>query len=78
MYYVYILKTVSGHYYTGFTTNIESRVKDHKSNKCKTTSRLKFDKIIWFAGFSNEKLARNFEVYLKSSSGFAFRNKRLI
>ncbi len=36
------------------------------------------ESIEFYAAFKTEQLARAFEVYLKSSSGFAFRNKRLI
>lgn len=35
-------------------------------------------KLVWYGSFNTLKKAQEFEKYLKSSSGFAFRNKRLI
>jgi len=35
-------------------------------------------KIAWYAAFESKELALTFEKYLKSSSGSAFRNKRLL
>lgn len=33
---------------------------------------------MWYAGFSTEKEARDFELYLKTGSGKAFAYKRLV
>jgi len=33
MWYVYILSTIAGKYYTGFTDNIDRRLKEHQSGK---------------------------------------------
>lgn len=62
----------------GFSENLKQRLQSHdwhmtKSNKAKAPFQL-----IWYCGFKNKKKALDFEQYLKSSSGFAFRNKRLI
>lgn len=35
-------------------------------------------KLVWYGGFSTEKEARDFELYLKTGSGKAFAYKRLI
>jgi len=78
MYYVYILKLNNGKIYTGSTPNLKERLKEHNQGKCKSTKDLKPVKLIWFCAFRNRLLARRFENYLKTGSGQAFRNKRLV
>jgi len=80
MYYTYIIKSEKdpNQFYTGFSENIEQRIKDHNSGKSIHTNKFKPWKLIYFSAFENKKKALDFEEYLKSSSGRAFRNKRLI
>ena len=78
MYYVYILKLKNNEYYTGFTGNLRTRVNRHNQSSTRTTSRIKPEELVFYAAFKSKVGALNFEKYLKSSSGFAFRNKRLI
>jgi putative endonuclease len=78
MYYVYLLKLNNSEYYAGSTANLESRVSEHEKGKNKSTKLFRPVELVWSASFKTRKLAENFEKYLKSSSGFAFRNKRLI
>jgi putative endonuclease len=79
MHYVYILKLRNGQNYIGYTANIDDRIARHQRGEaCKTTERISFESLEFYAAFRSERLARVFEKYLKSSSGFAFRNKRLI
>ena len=79
MHYVYILRLENGQYYTGYTTNIDDRFARHlRGGACTTTERISASSVQFYAAFQSEKLARDFEKYLKSSSGFAFRNKRFI
>jgi len=79
MHYVYILELQNGQHYVGYTTNLDNRIARHASgNACTTTDRMPMKSIDFYAAFRSEKKARDFEKYLKSSSGFAFRNKRLL
>jgi putative endonuclease len=78
MYYVYILKLSNGEYYTGSTSNLDNRLKQHENGQTMSTKNKRPLMMVWYAEFANKKLATDFEIYLKSSSGFAFRNKRLI
>lgn len=78
MFYVYILKLKNGQFYIGFTRDLRTRVKRHYQSATKTTARIKPSELIFYAAFKNKVKALAFEKYLKSSSGFAFRNKRLI
>ena len=78
MFFAYILKLKNGQHYIGFTHDLEQRLRKHQNNAVPTTRRIKPDKLIFFAAFQTKEKALAFEQYLKSSSGFAFRNKRLI
>ena len=88
MYYVYILqcqkdtptlklRSARVSYYVGTTEDLKERLKDHKWHNVKTT-RFKDPKLVWYCCFKNKQKAYAFEKYLKSGSGFAFRNKHLI
>lgn len=78
MYYVYILHLLNGEYYIGYSNDLKKRLLQHKQNTVFTTKNDKVDQLVFYAAFEKEIKARNFEKYLKSSSGFAFRNKRLV
>lgn len=79
MHYVYIFRLKNGQHYIGYTTDIDDRLGRHLCGKaCATTQRVPVDSLEFYAAFRTEERARSFETYLKSSSGFAFRNKRLI
>lgn len=77
-YAVYILKCKDGSYYTGFSSNIYNRVKADKAGEVKyTKSRLPVE-LIHISFFKEKQKAYDFERYLKTGSGIAFRNKRLV
>lgn len=78
-YFVYIIKSVENDkLYTGFTTNLENRMKQHNENIGGYTKGRGPWELAWYSVFSKRRLAENFERYLKSGSGFAFARKRLI
>ncbi len=79
MHYVYILESLkTKKFYTGVTENLKRRIGEHDSRNSDFTSWSGPYVLVWYGAFKNKKLAYDFETYLKSSSGFAFRNKRLI
>lgn len=79
MYFVYIAKLDNNKFYTGFTSDIVERIKRHKrKNPTLTTTKNKIIELVFYVAFKEKKRALDFEKYLKSSSGFAFRNKRLV
>jgi putative endonuclease len=78
VYYAYILKLRDKTYYHGFSDDLKKRLKDHENGKVDSTKDLRPLKLVFYASFNTKKLALDFEKYLKSSSGSAFRNKRLI
>lgn len=79
MYYAYILESKKdGTFYIGSTKNLIQRFKEHNQHDSTYSSTKAPFKIAWYSAFKTKKLALDFEKYLKSSSGFAFRNKHLI
>ena len=80
MYYVYILRSVDfpKQIYTGSTPDLKARLKSHNEGANKHTRKFRPWKIIWFCGFPTKQQAEEFEKYLKSASGIAFKRKRLI
>ena len=78
-YYVYILQAIKypNKYYTGFTENLDTRIKEHDQGKCVHTSKYVPWKIKTAVAFTNRKSAIEFEKYLKTSSGRAFTRKHL-
>lgn len=77
-YSVYILLCSDNTYYTGYTTNIDNRLKAHNNKEVPyTKSRLPV-RLVNLVQFENKQKAYDFERYLKTGSGIAFRNKRLV
>ena len=81
MFNVYILRSKSdpSKLYKGFTTlEVSERIKEHNRGNVDSTRKFIPWEIIWHASFETQKLATDFEKYLKSASGIAFMRKRLI
>lgn len=78
MYYAYLLQLSNDDYYAGSTKDIKQRLAKHQSGAVPHTSKFRPVKLAWCGIFENRQLAIDFEKYLKSSSGKAFRNKHLI
>ncbi len=78
MYHVYIIRLKNGDYYTGSTPSIIGRMKKHQDGKVESTKNYRPVKLLWYCTFPNRLEARRFEKYLKTGSGQAFRNKRLV
>ena len=80
MYYVYILKSVrqENRIYIGCTKDLSKRLKYHNAKLVPSTKAYTPFEIETYFAFKNKILAFNFEAYLKTSSGRAFLNKRLI
>jgi predicted GIY-YIG superfamily endonuclease len=78
-YYVYIIQSVvaTERFYTGYTENLENRLKDHNSGKDTYTAEYKPWRIKTAIAFADRNKAHEFERYLKSPSGRAFAKKRL-
>ncbi|WP_268123380.1 GIY-YIG nuclease family protein [Roseivirga pacifica] len=78
MHTVYILLCSDGKFYTGCTSNLEKRLKKHLKGEVTSTSYRLPVELETYIVFKDKYKAYSFEKYLKSGSGIAFRNKRLI
>lgn len=79
MYYVYILSSVeSDWHYVGYTTDLRKRFKDHNQGKVESTKNHRPFKMASYIMVESKEIAINLERYLKSGSGIAWRNKRLL
>ena len=80
MYYVYIIKSINNpdQIYIGCTTNLDKRLSNHNSGTTPHTEKYKPWKLIMYLAFEDKIKAYAFEEYLKSGSGRAFRDKRLL
>ena len=79
MHYVYILKCVDGTlFYTGCTNNLKRRIENHSKGQVHYTSDKLPIELVSYTAFMDKYKAYEFEKYLKSGSGIAFRNKRLV
>ena len=78
-FYVYILRSESDtpHFYTGFTEDLNSRLKHHNSGGDPHTARYRPWRIKTAVAFTDREQALAFERYLKSPSARAFAKKRL-
>lgn len=78
MWYVYLLKCSDGTTYTGYTANIDERLKRHRSKQVSYTKTRLPVELVTYIAFSDKYKALHFEKYLKSGSGKAFSNKRFL
>ena len=64
--------------YVGFSSHLKNRIREHEVGNVPQTRKLRPIRLIYYSAFVSKKIALDFEKYLKTASGFAFRNKRLI
>jgi putative endonuclease len=78
-YYVYIIQSLKdpNRFYTGFSEELDARLKAHNQGKDSHTAKHKPWKIKTAIAFTDRDKALNFERYLKSPSGRAFAKKSL-
>jgi putative endonuclease len=70
MFYVYVLHSEKfNKYYTGFTKNVEQRLKEHNSGKSKYTKSYKPWKLVFAEECETRIKARQKEKYYKSGVG---------
>ena len=78
MWHVYILKCTDNSFYTGCTNDLDDRLRRHSNGEVHFTKDKLPVELITYIAFSEKHKAFKFEKYLKSGSGIAFRNKRLV
>ena len=78
MWTIYILKCSDGKFYTGCTSDSEDGMSRHHAGKVPATQyRIPLTQITYVV-FSEKQKAYDFEKYLKTGSGRAVMNKRLV
>nr|WP_298003803.1 GIY-YIG nuclease family protein [uncultured Flavobacterium sp.] len=77
-YYVYVLKSEKdGMFYTGYTNNLNERLKMHNEEKVSSTKNRTPFVLIYFEGCLNQQDATHREKYLKSSWGKRYLKERM-
>lgn len=76
--YVYLLRCSDDSLYTGCTNNLEKRLDKHFNGEVQFTSSRRPLQLITYVAFTDKYKAYFFEKYLKSGSGRAFVNKRML
>ena len=78
MFHVYLLRSDAfpEQRYIGFTTDLKQRFEGHNSGASKHTAKFRPWQLVAYFAFADQRRAKEFEVYLKSGSGFAFANRR--
>jgi putative endonuclease len=78
MQYVYILRCNDGTNYTGCTSDLRERFERHNKGHVPATKSKIPVELLFYCAFKEKNKAFEFEKYLKSGSGRAFMNKRLL
>lgn len=78
MYYVYLLKLRDGSVYTGSSSDVRMRFQKHNKGDVSATKGKRPAELIYYCAFPDKSQALEFEKYLKTGSGQAFRSRHLI
>jgi len=78
MFYVYVLKSKKDRdFYTGFTDNLEKRLKKHNRGEVISTKARKPFELVYFEGGLNKTDALHREIYLKTAWGKRYIKNRI-
>lgn len=69
MFYVYILKMNNNQLYTGYTSDLKQRKKQHDSGRVESTKNKRPLSLIHYEAYLRESDARRREKYLKTTEG---------
>jgi putative endonuclease len=70
MHYIYILKSLKdGKYYTGFSSDLRSRIKDHNSGNVQSTKSRRPLELIYYEAYKEKSQALKREKFLKTTKG---------
>jgi len=68
-FFIYVLECNDGYFYTGYTKNLNNRIKEHKKGLVKSTKNRLPISLLYFEGCKNQQDATHREKYLKSTYG---------
>ena len=75
-YYVYVLQSLKdGRSYTGYTSNLENRLRDHNTGHTKSLRHRRPLKLLYFEEFETKKEAMDRERFFKTPEGGALKGK---
>jgi len=78
MYYVYVIESINfGKHYSGFTEDLEKRLKEHNSGRTRSNKAYRPFKYIYTEEHSSIEDARKREVYFKTAAGRRYIKKIL-
>ncbi len=77
MYTVYVIRDDKGKLYKGMTNDLPRRLKEHRSGKTVTTSKMGDLSVVYTEICQSFEEARKRELYLKSAAGRRFLKKIL-
>ena len=77
MHYVYILKLKNNQLYTGFTSDLKRRIKEHELGKVESTRHRRPLELIHYEAYTEESDARRREEFLKKSEGKKYLKKQI-
>ena len=75
--YTYVLRCADGLIYTGSTSDLNKRMREHESGTCQTTACRRPVKLIYFEACLDANAARQRELQLKTGYGRAYLKRRL-
>ncbi len=75
--YVYILLLSNKQLYTGFTTNLEGMLEQHKNGKVKSTQYRHPLRLVHYEVYSRKSDAERREKYLKTTEGKRFLKQQI-
>jgi len=80
MHYVYLIRSdvYPEQTYIGLTADLKARLNKHNEGGSPHTSKYKPWTLVSYHAFASKERAAEFECYLKSGSGRAFAQKRLL
>lgn len=68
-FFVYIIECADGRFYTGYTSNLERRMKEHASGRgCGFTTGFGFSQLLYSESFSEKSTAMKREAAIKKLS----------
>lgn len=77
-YYVYVLLSEKDNqFYTGYSSDLKKRIKEHEDGKVFSTKNRRPLKLIYFEGCLNQQDATRREKYLKSGNGKIYLKSRM-
>lgn len=72
MCWVYVLRLSNGTYYTGLTTDLNRRIKEHRAGRSKSTRKHLPAELVWIRLRETRIEARELEVKIKSRGARRF------